>query len=847
MASGLRGRIGRRATAPGSTMPGSTMPGSTMPGSTTASGPAPTPGSTAAHGSDSGDGSNAAPSTSSSGDTRPAVPEPRAADGDPPGPGGEPPAAGGRGAGAGRTASAGRVAKAGRVASGGRAAGPVPSGRGSGVRLRAAQAGLAVLLALVWVPIVVLTTARSTVLSPDFYSQSLTEADAYDRIYTEVLPDPAVDSLLSGLPIDSSLVTANLRTVLPPSTVEEMTDEQIRRIVGYLSAKDDDLAFTVDLTPIFGNISGLANRYIAGELGSGSSYQVESVTDFTRAILTAIDEIMAGRPPADLPTMQLSAQDTDRVVDAVLGRLPAADRDEMAGPLRADLRSGDVAGALALVGPLLFQGDEQAIGEMRSHLTDGAVLDLGVRLSDLRDEPAISAVSRLHDVSAALDGLTVALLALVGLIGVAIIGLAARRGRSRVRALAAAVITAGAAAGLFGVAMRILLPNPLLALDKPGGPLPPGAGAVLADFSRHAYGDIEADYLRIVGWTLLVGMVVVGAAVFRRVSGRWGRVGRRRRLAGGLVVTIPVMIAVTWVAFPGAAATGRELCNGQAQLCAKRYDEVTYLATHNAMANSEDRFLGPTQDPSLVHQLDLGVRALLLDVHHWTTPEQVDAVLATLPPTTRAAIEPLTRNARSARPGLWLCHDMCQLGALDLVEELGKVGDWMARNPSEVVTFIIQDGVPASEIAGAVAQAGLSRLVVTPPADDGSWPTLREMVDSGRRLAVFTESQDLPGTFLRSFYRYASDTPFSVDSADKLVGCARNRGEAGSELLLLNNWVTDAAPSRQAALVANNADRILDRAHSCESEQGRRPTFVAVDFVNIGDAQLAVDRLNGAS
>ncbi|CAI7974171.1 putative integral membrane protein [Frankia sp. Hr75.2] len=715
-------------------------------------------------------------------------------------------------------------------------------------RRRAGQWGLAVLLALLWLPFVVLATSRTTVLSADFYSQALTEANAYDRLYTEVLPDPAVESLLSGLPVDPTLVTANLRTVLPPSTVEAMTDEQIGRIVDYLRARQDDIEFSVDLTPIFGNISGLANRYIAGEIGTGTSYQVESVTQFTRSVLDALDDIVAGRPPTALPTMELSAQDTDRVVEAVLGRLKPADRDAVAAPLRADLRSGDVAGALARVGPLLFEGDERAVGEMRAHLTDGAVLNLGVRLSDLRDEPAISAVSKLHDVSAALDGLSLALLGLAGLICVAIVALAAARGRSRMRALAGAVVVAGVAAGVLGVVLRMLLPNPLLALEKPGGPLPPGAGAVLADFSRHAYGDIESDYLRIVAWTLAVGLTILGGALLVALSARWGRAGRRRRLAAGFTVAAPMMIALTWVAFPGAAANARELCNSQIRLCDSRYDEVTYLATHNAMATSEDRFLGPTQDPSLVHQLDLGVRALLLDVHHWTTPEQVDAVLETLPPSTRTAIEPLTRNARSARPGLWLCHNLCQLGALDLTAELGQVRDWMDRNPTEVVTLIIQDQVPAPEIAGAVAQAGLSRIVATPPADeDGEWPTLREMVESGRRLVVFAESQDMPGTFLRSFYRYASDTPFSVDSPEKLTGCARLRGAAGSPLLLLNNWVTDAAPSRQAAVVANRADRILARSRQCETEQGRRPTFVAVDFVNIGDAAAAVDRLNAVN
>jgi hypothetical protein len=209
----------------------------------------------------------------------------------------------------------------------------VRAGRGAGVarplntgRRRAAHVVLVVLVVLCGLPLVVILTATRTVLNPAFYSQSLARAHAYDRIYTEVLPDPAVDTLLAGLPIDSSLVTANLRTVLPPATVQEMTDEQITRIVDYLRARTGDVELAVDLRPIFGNISGLANRYIAGELGNGTSYRAASVQDFTHGVLTALDDIAAGRPPASLPSIELTPQDTDRILPLVLDRVDPATR-----------------------------------------------------------------------------------------------------------------------------------------------------------------------------------------------------------------------------------------------------------------------------------------------------------------------------------------------------------------------------------------------------------------------------------------------------------------------------------------------------------------------------------------
>ncbi|ABD12367.1 hypothetical protein CcI156_11175 [Frankia sp. CcI156] len=718
-------------------------------------------------------------------------------------------------------------------------------GRRGGERGRLAHVALVALVVLCWLPLVVVITAWRTVLNPAFYSQSLNRADAFDRVYTQVLPDPAVDTLLAGLPIDSSLVTANLRTVLPPSTIQAMTDEQINRIVAYLRADTDDVELAVDLRPIFDNISGLANRYVAGELGAGTSYQVTTVQEFTHGVVTALDDIAAGRPPKSLPTIELSPQDTDRVLPVVLDRVDADTRARIEAPLRALLRSGNIAGALALVGPEVFRGDETAIGRLQVYL-HGSTLDLGVRLSDLRDRPMIVAIDRLHDVAATLVWVSLLLALIMTAAMVSIVVLAGRRGVSRVRAATGAVVLAGVGAGLLGVVLRIALPNPLTSLDRSSSPLPPGAGAVLVDFSSRAYGTLESDFLRIVAWTLVAGLVGYGLSRLVAVSARWNRTGRRRRVATAFALAAPLMIIVTWTAFPGAAAEARKLCNSQQALCDRRYDQVSYLATHNAMATSEDRFLGPAQDPAITHQLDLGVRALLLDVHHWTSPTQVDAYLQTLPPATRDALAPLTRGARSERPGTWLCHDLCQLGSLDFVAELTRVRDWMNRNPTEVVTLIIQDNeVPASEIAGGVAAAGLAGMVTTPPEDPhGRWPTLREMVASGRRLVVFTERQDLPGTFLRSFYRYAEDTPFDAKKPEDLRTCARNRGVDGASLLLMNHWLTAAAPSRRAALGANAAETVFTRAQRCRQERGRIPTFVAVDFATIGDAQAAVDRLN---
>ncbi|MFP6686564.1 MAG: hypothetical protein VB934_17725, partial [Polyangiaceae bacterium] len=56
-------------------------------------------------------------------------------------------------------------------------------------------------------------------------------------------------------------------------------------------------------------------------------------------------------------------------------------------------------------------------------------------------------------------------------------------------------------------------------------------------------------------------------------------------------------------------------CNGSAELCDRRYDEVSHATTHNAMSSAEDGWLAPNQRHDMLRQLRDGVRALMIDTH----------------------------------------------------------------------------------------------------------------------------------------------------------------------------------------------------------------------------------------
>jgi hypothetical protein len=316
----------------------------------------------------------------------------------------------------------------------------------------------------------------------------------------------------------------------------------------------------------------------------------------------------------------------------------------------------------------------------------------------------------------------------------------------------------------------------------------------------------------------------------------------------GIAVAVLGLAAVTLLSIPHAVAMPPMVCNGHAQLCDRPYNQVVYAGSHNAMATSDNHFVGALQDPSITVQLDLGVRALLIDSHYWELPAAADKALDAFDPAFAQAVRGLISTALPPQPGLWFCHVACQLGALPAVPTLAQIGAWLREHPSEVLTIVNEDNtVRPADVVSAVRAAGLLDLVATPPADpNGSWPTLRQMIDSGHRLVIFSESHDGAAPWYRNLYRYAAETPYQ-HSGPTTVSCSPNRGPATAPVFLMNHWITKQPGSRLDAGILNSRSFILDQVAYCARTRGMRPTIVAVDYVTIGDLFGAVDALNSVS
>lgn len=688
---------------------------------------------------------------------------------------------------------------------------------------------------------------RSTVLDPGFYGQVLEDERAYQRFYDEVLVDPdstpLARELLDRLPVPQSTITSNLKVVIPPETLRTMGDRQIAEMIHYLEGDRERLRVTVDLEPVVANVERLSQAYFGDAVAALQQRSEPDFQAFVQHLSELAAQVVAGEAPLEgLGTLPLSHSQASAATDALMRLVPADVRADVGPTVQAALDRGDVPSALAAIAPVALtdQVRDTAAQLLREAHEGTWVITVDLDPSD----EALAPVNRARSVTRLFQEVVEPVAAVVCAAALTLLWFSTPSPAKR-RLMPLGWVPAAAAA-------LMALTVPLLRLTV-GDALFGSPSSWPAAASR-LLGDIQATALDRLLTTATVVAVILLAAGALLITVGW--VWQTR--PGVPVLTDPrhgpaLTFAVTACALVGTmlapvAITGSSprICQGSAELCDARYDEIAQLASHNAMATTADRFIGPLQDPDIVGQLNAGVRVLLLDTHRWERPEEVAERLSTsdFSPALRQQLTGILGRVNPPHPGLWLCHSVCGAGALEMVPTLRQIGEWLRANPTEVVTLILQDGVDAVTSQDAFGRAGLSDLLFEPDADpDRPWPKLKDMVDGGRRLVVFAEKADGPAPWYRNLYRYGMETPFAFRSPDEM-SCLPNRGGADKRLFLLNHFVTAGGGLRLDAGVVNSRQRVLERAHTCERQRGRPVNFIAVDYSTIGDALGAVNDLN---
>ncbi len=340
--------------------------------------------------------------------------------------------------------------------------------------------------------------------------------------------------------------------------------------------------------------------------------------------------------------------------------------------------------------------------------------------------------------------------------------------------------------------------------------------------------------------------------------------GRRWPLRAATAFVVPaclVALLLFWRRPTAAPEIPQDIvaCNGAPRLCDRRIDQVSFPAAHNAMSNAEiPGWMFPHHSVAFPGQLQNGVRALLIDIHYGfpgaaRIKTDLEGEGATREKLVGAVGEEGFEAAQRIRDrlvgvdeggrGLYFCHGFCELGAYKVVPALQGIREWLLVNPGEVLLIVIEDYVTPEEIAKAFEESGLMEFVYTGPVT--TWPTLRSMILSGGRVLVFTESGKPGVDWLHPAFDSFQETPYTFHTPEDF-SCKPNRGGTSAPLFQVNHWIeTTPAPRPSNAAIVNTYEALLTRARSCEKERGLKPTYIGVDFADIGEIVKATRTLNG--
>ncbi|KAK7448061.1 hypothetical protein VKT23_013817 [Stygiomarasmius scandens] len=215
---------------------------------------------------------------------------------------------------------------------------------------------------------------------------------------------------------------------------------------------------------------------------------------------------------------------------------------------------------------------------------------------------------------------------------------------------------------------------------------------------------------------------------------------------------------------------------------------------------------------------------------------------------------------------LHFCHTSCTLFDGGTVEDyLKTVKTFLDENPNEVLTLLFTN--PESQSVKdvwkpAFDNSGITPLAFVPPSvpvKQSEWPTLGEMIDSGKRVVVFLDAgaDTSQVNFILPEFEMIWETPFSV--TDDTFPCSVDRvsGPLAVEdhTYMINHSLNkNILPIGDGVIVSdpldasttNAVDSIMANVAGCTPlGANRNPQFVLLDFVDVGEGLKAVNLLNG--
>jgi hypothetical protein len=740
-----------------------------------------------------------------------------------------------------------------------------------------------ILLGLVFIVALVVFLAAGLVsrvlMDPELYNSALDESDFYNRIYTDLLADPAMlettATIMGDLNLDPtlagnvlSLTTSTLYLVVPPDAIQSTVEGAINAFTSYLTGKSGGHIPNVALDSL--DAEEVADRMVDGIMAMVGTLFAEAVTD-QQAEIAGYDEeqladyiaqISEGKivpVPEELAAASvadLSLEERQALVEILLG--PEAENASPATWLQIDaaLQAGDLTGAIVMASGVRTRARaEVAAASFVMAVKDSEEMDTLKAIAEVSGQTQAEITTRLKRIQSLIITLdrvimplefVIMVLALGGIVWIHADNLVAMlRTAGLTLIIGSAIVAIGWR--LIGSAVGDFLDERFLASSG----LPVSLENMIRDVVEMVVENAWTDVWQSATLPLVVGLALLILSFLPRLPDVVNRLlqpfGQYRKAVIVGVVLLIVLVPIGLQLLLNERREPEMVCNGHAELCDRPVNDVAYATTHNGMSITEYDWIWPSHDGSITNQLNAGIRGFLIDTHYWDDAAWIEDQLQDFPPELQGAVlEILDQIELSKEDGFYLCHMMCGLGATDLDETLEEMKVFLDNHPEEIILIVFEDKITPADTDEAFAESGLDSLLYV-HEDGRPWPTLRQLIEDNERVLVMAENEAPPPEYYLHAWDYTEETPYHFGNLEEFddTSCRPNRGDTDKPFFLLNHWITRASPSRVDATILNDYDYLLERAQRCAEERGQIPNLVGVNFYLNGDVFNVVDTLNG--
>lgn len=284
-----------------------------------------------------------------------------------------------------------------------------------------------------------------------------------------------------------------------------------------------------------------------------------------------------------------------------------------------------------------------------------------------------------------------------------------------------------------------------------------------------------------------------------------------------------------------AAASNTLPCNNYPEFCNRKYSNITEVCAHNSAFSIKNN-AASNQYLSITDQLNDGIRMLQGETHY-------------------------------VNETVYNCHTTCSLlNAGTWQSMLETTVTWLESNPYDVLTILIvnSDFENVDVYVPPIQNSGIAQYLYEPeyvPQKRDQWPTLGEMILSGKRVVMFMDynANQTKVPYILDEFTHMWETPYSP--TNQSFPCTQQRppglkhqsakddymnlvnhnlntavdlsaltGGSSSDTILIPNYadlnITNGAYNQLGQLEANTLN--------CTEDWDRAPNFLLVDYYNIG-------------